>query len=140
MAPTRNILFLTNSELGQCNVVLAVAEEFLRRGEFAIHIGSYSPLAKLVEKLNKRVDCGRSVEYHKIPGPSMEDLTVRSNVGLLSHRPGVKGATLGFRKVATAMRNWRPSEYQKSYKSCLEMIDELRPDVVVVDPLSSMSG
>jgi hypothetical protein len=65
----------------------------------------------------------------------MEDLTVRSNVGLLSHRPGVKGATQGFQKVATAMRNWRPSEYQKAYKSCLEMIDELRPDVVVVDPL-----
>ena len=123
MTPTRNILFLTNSELGQCNVV---AEELLHSGEFAVHIESYSPLAKLVEELNKRVDCGRSVEYHKIPGLSMDGLTIRSNVGLLSHRPGVKGVAKSFQKVATAMRNWRPSEYQKAYKSCLEMIDGLR--------------
>lgn len=128
-------MFLTNSELGQCNVAFAVAEEFLRRGEFAVHIGSYSSLAGLVEELNKRVDCGRSVEFHEIPGPSMTDLAVRSNVGLLFHRPGVKGTTQGFQKVATVMRNWRPSEYHKAYKSCLETIEKLRPDVVVVDPI-----
>ena len=33
------------------------------------------------------------------------------------------------------MRNWRPSEYQNAYKNCLEMIGELRPEAVVVDPL-----
>jgi hypothetical protein len=135
MAPSRNILFLTNSELGQCNVAFAVAEEFLRRGEFAVHLGSYSPLAGLVEELNKRVDCGRSVEFHDIPGPSMTDLAVRSKVGLLFHRPGVKGATQGFAKVATAMRNWRPSEYHKAHKSCVAMIEKLRPDIVVIDPI-----
>ncbi|KAJ5153391.1 uncharacterized protein N7482_009869 [Penicillium canariense] len=135
MASTRSILFLTNNELGQCNVAFAVAEEFLRRGEFTVHIGSYSPLAGLVEDLNKRVDCGRSVEFHEILGPSMTDLAVRSNVGLLFHRPGVKGATQGFQKVATAIRNWRPSEYHIAYQSCLAMIDKVRPDIVVVDPI-----
>ncbi|OOQ81693.1 hypothetical protein PEBR_42778 [Penicillium brasilianum] len=135
MGPTRKVLFLTNSELGQCNVAFAVAEEFLRRGEFAVHLGSYSPLAGPVDELNKRVDCGRSVEFHEIPGPSMTDLAVHSNVGLLFHRPGVKGATQGFRKVATAMKNWRPSEYHKAYKSCIAMIDKLRPDIVVIDPI-----
>lgn len=135
MAPSRNILFLTNSELGQCNVAFAVAEEFLRRGEFAVHLGSYSPLAGLVDELNKRFDCCRSVEFHEIPGPSMTDLAVRSNVGLLFHRPGVKGATQGFQKVATAIKNWRPSEYHTAYKSCIAMIEKLRPDIVVVDPI-----
>lgn len=135
MTPSQKILFLTNSELGQCNVAFAVAEEFLRRGEFAVHLGSYSPLATLVEDLNKRVDCGRSAEFHEIPGPSMTDLAIRSNVGLLFHRPGVRGATQGFAKVATAMRNWRPSEYRKAYESCTSMIEKLQPDVVVVDPI-----
>lgn len=135
MAPARKILFLTNSELGQCNVAFAVAEEFLRRGEFDVHIGSYSPLAGLVEELNKRVGCGRSVEFHEIPGPSMTDLAIRSNIGLLFHRPGVKGATRGFQKVSTAMKNWRPSEYHQAYRSCLAMIEKLSPDIVVVDPI-----
>ena len=135
MAPARKILFLTNSELGQCNVAFAVAEEFLRRGEFDVHIGSYSSLAGLVEELNKRVNFSRSVEFHEIPGPSMTDLAIRSNIGLLFHRPGVKGAARGFQKVATAMKNWRPSEYHAAYKSCLAMIDKLSPDIVMVDPI-----
>ncbi|OKO97557.1 hypothetical protein PENSUB_10351 [Penicillium subrubescens] len=135
MAPSRKILFLTNSELGQCNVAIAVAEEFLRRGEFAVHLGSYSPLAALVDDLNNRVNCGRSAEFHEIPGPSMTDLAIRSKVGLLFHQPGVKGATQGFAKVATTMKNWRPLEYRKAYESCIAMIEKLRPDVVVVDPI-----
>ncbi|KAF3390421.1 hypothetical protein F1880_009304 [Penicillium rolfsii] len=135
MASSRTILFLTNSELGQCNVALAVAEEFLRRGELAVHFGSYSPLAALVDEMNNRINCGRSAGFHEIPGPSMTDLAIRSNVGLLFHRPGVKGATQGFAKVVTAIRNWRPSEYRIAYESCVAMIEKLRPDVVVIDPI-----
>lgn len=54
--------------------------------------------------------------------------------GLVSHRPGVQGATQGFQKVAIVMRNWGLSEYQNAYKSYLGMIDELCPEVVLFDP------
>ncbi|KAJ5692625.1 hypothetical protein N7462_002048 [Penicillium macrosclerotiorum] len=133
--PTRNILFLTNSELGQCNVAFAVAEEFLHRGEFRVHIGSYSSLAGLVQELNNRDNYARPAEFHKIPGPSMTDLAVRSKVGLLFHKAGIKGAVEGLNKVATAMKNWRPSEYENAYRSCLEILENVRPDIVVVDPI-----
>lgn len=132
---TRDIVFLTNSELGQCNVALAVAEEFLRRGDFRVHMVSFRPLAPMVEELNQRVGATRPAEFHEIWGPSMTDLAVRSNVGLLYHRPGLSGAVGGFSKVSTAMSNWRPSEYAKAYRSCIEILEKVRPVVVVVDPV-----
>jgi hypothetical protein len=132
----RNVLFLTNSELGQCNVALAVAEEFLRRGDLNVHFASFHTAAPLVQELNTRVeDTNRSAEFHKIWGPSMTDLAVRSMVGLLYHRPGIKGATEGFTKVSKAMSNWKPTEYARAYRSCLEIIEKVDPAVVVVDPI-----
>lgn len=131
----RDVIFFTNSELGQCNVALAVAEEFLRRGDFRVHMASFRPLARMVEELNKRADAAHPAEFHEIWGPCMTDLAIRSNVGLLFHRPGVSGAVEGFTKVSTAMSNWRPSEYAKAYRSCIAIIEKIRPAVVVVDPI-----
>lgn len=134
-APTRDIVFFTNSELGQCNVALAVAEEFLRRGDYRVHMASFRPLAPMVDELNKRAGAAHPAEFHEIWGPCMTDLAIRSNVGLLFHRPGISGAVEGFTKVSTAMSNWRPSEYAKAYRSCIAIIEKIRPAVVVVDPI-----
>ncbi|KAJ5668484.1 uncharacterized protein N7477_007054 [Penicillium maclennaniae] len=133
---TRNVLFFTNSELGQCNVALAVAEEFLRRGKFRVHFASFNAAAPLVQELNTPVvDTDRSAEFHEIFGPSMTDLAVRSMVGLLYHPPGIKGATEGFIKVSNVMSNWKPTEYARAYRSCLEILEKVRPSVVVIDPI-----
>ncbi|KAJ5579507.1 uncharacterized protein N7459_005492 [Penicillium hispanicum] len=134
-APRRDILFLTNSELGQCNVALAVAEEFLLRGEFRVHVASYRPLAKLVEGLSKRVEGAEPAQFHEIGGPSMTDLAIRSDVGLLCHRPGISGAAQGFQKVSMAMSTWSPSEYGRAYRDCVEILAKVQPAVVVVDPI-----
>lgn len=135
MAMTRDIVFLTNSELGQCNVALAVAEEFLRRGDFRVHMASFRALAPMVEELNERAGAAQPAEFHEIWGPSMTDLASRSSIGLLYHRPGLKGAVEGFTKVRTAMSNWRSSEYAKAYRTCIEILEKIRPAVVVVDPI-----
>lgn len=132
---TRNILFLTNSELGQCNVAFAVAEEFLRRGDFQVHFASFAPVANSVENLHKRAGCENVAQFHEVPSPCMTDLAIRSRVGLLFHEPGVKGATTGFAKVGRAMENWRPSEYKQAYETCLEILNKLQPAMVVVDPI-----
>lgn len=131
----RSILFLTNSELGQCNVALAVAEEFLQRGEFHVHIASYKPLEPMVDGLNKRTGASHPAEFHEIWGPCMTDLAIRSNVGLLFHRAGLKGTVDGFKKVKRAITSWTPTEYARAYDSCVEMINKLRPAVVVIDPI-----
>lgn len=132
---TRNILFLTNSELGQCNVALAVAEEFLRKGDFKVHFASFAPVADEVNNLHKRAGCENTAQFHEIPSPCMTDLAIRSCVGLLFHKPGVKGATQGFAKVGRAMESWRPSEYKQAYDACVDIVNNLQPAMVVVDPI-----
>ncbi|EPS27025.1 putative UDP-galactose:ceramide 1-beta-galactosyltransferase [Penicillium oxalicum 114-2] len=133
--PARRILFLTNSELGQCNVALAVAEEFLRRGGFAVHIGSFKQLAPLVEDMNQRLHCGQAAIFHQVPGPSMKDLADRVPCDHISHRPGVRGSVQGYRKVFGILQNWRPAEYLEAYRACGLMIEDLRPNIVVIDPI-----
>lgn len=131
--PSRNILFLTNSELGQANVALAVAEEFIHRDEFLVHIASYSQLAPLVNELNERFH--EQVKFHEIHGPCMEDLAIRTNVGLIHHKPGIMGTVEGFQKVRSVISSWKYSEYEKAYQSCVDILNELDPAVVAVDPL-----
>ncbi|KAL2838488.1 hypothetical protein BJX68DRAFT_272566 [Aspergillus pseudodeflectus] len=50
------VLFLTNSELGQAMVCLAVAHEFLIRSKYAVHVASFSPLEPAIAQLNTRAD------------------------------------------------------------------------------------
>lgn len=138
MASTRSVLFLTNSELGQCNVALAVAEEFLQRGDLDVHFASFHSAAPLIQELNTRVDAAHPAEFHEIRGPSMTDLAVRSTVGLLYHRPGITGATEGFTKVTNAMSNWKRTEYASAYRCVLEILEKVRPAVVVIDPILSL--
>ncbi|KAJ5651929.1 hypothetical protein N7507_009355 [Penicillium longicatenatum] len=133
MLPSRNILFFTNSELGQANVVLAVAEEFLHRNEFSVHIASYSQLAPLVNELCKRSP--QPAKFHEIHGPCMEDLAIRTHVGLIHHKPGIMGTVEGFQKVRAVMSSWTFSEYGKAYQSCIDILNEFNPAVVVVDPI-----
>ena len=45
------ILFLTNSEYGEANVIIAVSHELLRRGNCDVHIASYSILSKRIADL-----------------------------------------------------------------------------------------
>ncbi|KAJ5909590.1 hypothetical protein N7504_004233 [Penicillium tannophilum] len=135
MSPSRNILFFTNSELGQANVTLAVVEEFLQRNEFFVHIASFSQLAPLVTELNKMIPCPESARLHEIQGPCMEDLAIRTNVGLIHHKPGIAGTVDGFQKVRTIMSSWTSSEYGRAYRSCVDILNELNPAVVVVDPI-----
>ncbi|KAJ5718684.1 hypothetical protein N7488_004330 [Penicillium malachiteum] len=130
-----NILFLTNSELGQANVSLAVAEEFLFQGEFRVHIASFKPLAASVEALNRRCPSIHSALFHEIDGPCMEDLAIRSHVGLIHHKPGVIGTAEGFQKVNRAMSSWKSSEYTRAYQRCLDILKVTQPGVAVLDPL-----
>jgi hypothetical protein len=47
----KSLLFFTNSEWGQANVILATIHEFLVRDEYDIHLASYSPLKSRLHDL-----------------------------------------------------------------------------------------
>jgi len=53
----KKIIFLTSSEYGQANVVLAVAYELLLRQEHDIHIASFAPLKGVSARTHFKKSC-----------------------------------------------------------------------------------
>jgi len=132
--PTQTILFLTSPEHGQSNVALAVAGEFLRRGDFEVHIASFKGLSARVQEINNQADDDQVIRFHTIAGLSMSEITARK-ASDISHLPGLAGTLDGCEKINSTVLGWKPEEYIRSYRSCLEILKEVRPVVVIADPL-----
>lgn len=67
------ILFITNSESGQANTILALAAELLSRPDTEVHVASFAALEKSVAALRDRVLSGSSssLMFHTIHGTDM---------------------------------------------------------------------
>lgn len=122
------ILFLTNSELGQASVILAVAAEVARTPGSRIHLGSFSPLAQAVPD---------GVKFHCLPGPSMKQVFASSGVDFLPrHRPGLIGTSRGFAQAySRILAPWDEPDYFSIFDACRQLIQDLAPSLVVLDPL-----
>lgn len=132
--PKQPILFLTSPEHGQSNVVLAVAEEFLHRGEFEVHIASFKELSARVQAINDKAECAQDIQFHPIAGPSLSEIVPRTTADI-RHRPGLAGTHDACNIINISVLGWTPDEYILSYRSCLEILGDVRPVVVVADPL-----
>ena len=67
----RKIIFLTSSEYGQANVILAVAYELLLLQQHEIHVASFAPLTGRIKSLNELVpDNHIPATFHPVFGPS----------------------------------------------------------------------
>lgn len=138
----RNILFITNSALRRSTVSMAVAHEFLLRPEYDVHLASFASLAKAVTDLNVRSkalsDRASEVTFHTIAGKSMKEAAGRETEFIEMHRLGFRGAIEAYNKVLpAAFASWNGSEYMIVYSSCVEIIENVNPDILVVDPLFS---
>jgi hypothetical protein len=127
MSPT-TILFLTNSELGQASVILAVATEVARTPGSRIHLGSFSTLAQAAPD---------GVKFHCLPGPSMKQVFARGGIDFLPrHRPGLVGTSRGFVEAySRVLAPWDESDYFSIFDACRQLIQDLDPSLVVLDPL-----
>ncbi|KAK0716106.1 hypothetical protein B0H67DRAFT_515661 [Lasiosphaeris hirsuta] len=129
MSKSNDILFFTNSELGQASVILAVAEELGQDAstEARIHLASFSPLKATVPD---------GIPFHDLPGLSMKQLFASSGMGFLpKHQPGlkaVKGYTEAYSRV---LAPWDEAQYFPIFGRCCELIEEIKPSLVVLDPL-----
>lgn len=152
------ILFFTNSEHGQANVILAVAYEFLLRDEFDIHIASYPALAPRVEHLNellksrKREESGlneskqvnghgeevetadliHTATYQTIHAMSMVDVA-GDNQALLPHPPGIMAAVKSYRTLMEVFYGYEQSEYMVGFNSCSDIIKNVNPTAIISD-------
>ena len=129
MSPA-TILFFTNSELGQASVILAVAVELALTQSSRVHVGSFPSLAKAVPD---------GVEFHGLPGPSMKQVFANSGEEFLpKHRPGLVGTASGFDKAySRVLAPWSGHDYISIFDACCQLIKELDPSLVILDPIFS---
>ena len=145
--PRTTLLFVTNSESGQANTILAMALEALTRPHVEVHIASFPALKRLVEKLDLRLN------FHPLDGKSMAEagLARGFSVGDLAHPPLCKSLVVDSRALWLGHASWDgecgcrfPSgvrdisddaalAYMRIYQSIMELIKELNPGVVAVD-------
>ncbi|KAL3457486.1 hypothetical protein BJX64DRAFT_280577 [Aspergillus heterothallicus] len=137
------VLFLTNSELGQATVSLAVAHEFLIRSQYAVHIASFSPLHPAVSHLNAQTAASpqfsdNTAAFHAITGRSMTTAYLESHPKpewFGTHEIGFYGAIRAYSVLIEAMVPWDANEYIATYRSCVNIAQNLQPSIIAVDPL-----
>lgn len=136
----KRVLFLTSSEYGQANVILAVIYEFLIRREYEVHVASFTPLKGRIKKLNEQAGTDKTTAavFHTVPGKSaLEALTAKDEF-IGPYPPGISGAIDTYRVTLPATINaWNEHEYMTGYESCCQIIQDINPDVTAVDPLFS---
>ena len=139
MARREVVLFLTNSEHGQTNVMLAVAHELLARDEFDLHVGSFPGLHPRITQLQSSFpEKTDPIKFHPLPGPTMFEAYERKTGRFDTvHAPGLFGAVESYRLIPNILAAWDGPEYVRQYDACLELIGTLHPTLVIMDPLFS---
>ena len=148
------VLFLTNSELGQASICLAVAHELHLRPSYTVHIASFAPLRDAVSQLNSRAVAFlsssaatlRKATFHRISGLSMRQaLEQRRNFyptdAFQLHGLGYHAASQAYRDVlARALAPWTGEEYMAIIRDCVEILRRVQPALIVVDPLFAQAA
>lgn len=160
MAPKRpSLLFFTNPEWGQANVILATIHEFLviddydihlasnsslqpRLGELlSIHVGSY-PRPLNIARGKSQDTCSQvdddaqrpSITFHTIPGISTAEACYRDGIqSLLPHAPGLQGAVSSYSRLQEFFFRLTGAEYVEQERCARDIIDSVRPAVVIAE-------
>ncbi|KAL2064290.1 hypothetical protein VTL71DRAFT_4784 [Oculimacula yallundae] len=146
MSSGRSVLFLTNCELGQSNVILAVAYELLKKGDLDVHIASWTALEPRVLRLSRQLfgpeaeNETKRITFHSIPGLSMFDSAMK-NFGqgrhTLQHKPGYAGTKHVREMTPQMLAAWTPEEHIRLVDWFKDLATTLKPTIVVLDPILS---
>ena len=146
----RKILFVTNSESGQANTILAMALEATTRPHIEVHVASFPVLKRRVERLSPKIN------FHPLDGKEMIEMLLAQRVSeeTLPHPPTTKSYE-PYQKMEFFLTGWdvecafcllriwvvtdvrRPFDlaYMRICDSIKRVIEELNPGIVVVDSL-----
>jgi len=136
----KKILCLTSSEYGQANVILAVAYELLLRREYEVHIASFESLRGRIKDLNDlaETDHPTAASFHAVPGPSALEALAAKDEFIGPYPPGIRGALDTYRVTLPAIATtWNEHGYMLGYEGCIQILQAVNPDIIVVDPLFS---
>jgi hypothetical protein len=143
--PSRRVLFFTNSDAGQANAVLAVVQEmYYAQPLLEIHVaGDIGVAARVSHAFGSSHTRAHyhPVRTHTIPGfVSMWQAGSRSEVGMreaYDRVPGTINAARGMPRMPGIVQPWTGEEYAHAYGECRRILELVRPDYVVVEPLFS---
>jgi hypothetical protein len=138
MAP-RRVLFFSNSDYGQSNVVIATAHAMIQHAPDAeVHIASQSGLEKSVLQLNTANE--PTPTFHLIKGLTHSKAVMRPhNPGSKTYNlpPGFANTTRSLRGLVSIMHPWLPTEWTDIYRDIQRIYEEVQPDVTVIDAMLS---
>lgn len=135
----KKITFLTSSEYGQANVILAVVYELLLLQTYEIQVASFKPLEKRIQDINELVlNNAVPARFHIVTGRSALEALTQKNEFIGPFPPGIRGASKTYRITLPAIATtWDEQEYMMGYESCIDILRFTSPDLIVIDPLMS---
>jgi hypothetical protein len=135
------VLFLSNSEYGLANVLLATAYALLvHHGDIQVHFASFPKRKADIARISKSArDQSRDasvMKFHELAGPTLGDaLNSRGHfVAETIHEPGLVGAAKLCRDIQKYLMPWSGPDYFTLYEQILRIIDEVDPAVIALDP------
>ncbi|KAI0546300.1 hypothetical protein F4679DRAFT_557975 [Xylaria curta] len=136
------VLFLTNSEHGIANVLVATAYTLLERHpEVEVHYASFPSMARKLERISERArekrPSARRIVYHELPDLSLMAIAMRhggeATSALPLHPPGHAGVKTIIRNMPSYISPWSGEEHMRLFHKFLDIIDEVDPSIVVLD-------
>ena len=110
----KTVLFITDSEIGQCNSIFALALELITHPNTDIHLASFPVLRKRAEELSSSARAAEKAHpnstftFHEIDGMSYEEVfaSIRLSRAPFPHPPLAKGHDEAITKLLTLMKSW----------------------------------
>ncbi|KAF4469860.1 glycosyltransferase family 1 [Fusarium albosuccineum] len=147
MASTRpkKILFFTNSDYGQANVILeTVYELMLSTSNIEIHIASFQRLRHAIEDTiglamdNAAGHAPAHLVFHGLEGRSQFEAAIGPDVDLFEAYDcpvTFFNAVHTILKIDGIMQPWSPEEFADLYLQTTSVLKDVKPDLTVVEPL-----
>jgi hypothetical protein len=140
MSPKR-ILFLTNSEYGQANVVLAVVHSLIHLStDIECHIASFEALNKPIKAASEHAiqsaavpGAARSLIFHELSATSYSRLPIVEETNDL--RPGLFNSARAIMAIPEIMLPWEPKQFGDVCNEITRVLAKVTPDLTIVDPL-----
>ncbi|KAH8924944.1 glycosyltransferase family 1 protein [Atractiella rhizophila] len=137
MTAHTSILFVSQPEAGQANVVFSVIRHFLLLSQkyghnVRVHLAADPDKGKFKRRVEKTFTTSE-VTFHPLSDRGVREASEQS-IELLRHPPAAKDSKPYVEM--TKMLTWDPYVYAKNVKEVMEIVDRLQPALVVCDQLA----
>ncbi|KAF4439570.1 UDP-glycosyltransferase 84B2 [Fusarium austroafricanum] len=152
MAGKKRLLFFTNSDYGQSNVVLATTHALaLTCQDAEIHVASFHDLQDGVENASRFMQATAAKQkqpildpfiFHKMEGNSWGPAVKSPETAVfdtLELAPNFVNSAKGVAVLPAVMIPWGPREFLAIYKDAQRALEEVDPDLTIVESLFAVA-